>query len=375
MVLISSLILIIKKLLFLGIGIFGIGFLIGLHELGHFLFCKLFNVKTPSFSIGFGPHIWKKKIGETVFSLSAIPLGGYVEIAGSEEVGQGEQKEAKRADNRSLRVKPYWQKMLILFGGIILNLIFAYTVMIIIFMLGAPKTPILYPLNATTTIETVKPGSPAETAGLKTGDQITSIDGTIVTNHQELILALESQAETKTTLTIERDGRKRNKQITPEAGVRDGKEVGTLGVAFALVELPSRPIGQALMDGIHATNQLISNVFGAIKGLFHQRNMNGVGGPVMIISTTIQGAQKGLKVFLILLAFISANLAVMNLLPLPILDGGQALLYTIEAIVGRRLPEKIKMYIHYTCWYGFLALILYLTYKDIGRIICSVFGG
>ena len=120
----------------------GFGFLVGFHELGHFLFCKLFGVKTPSFSIGFGPQLLKKKIGDTVFTLSAIPFGGYVEIAGSEEPGQGEQKESKSLAPDSFAVKPYYQKMLIIAGGILFNLIFAYAAVILVMAIGAPETPL-----------------------------------------------------------------------------------------------------------------------------------------------------------------------------------------------------------------------------------------
>ena len=96
-----------KTIFFLFVGICGIGFLIGFHELGHFIFCKIFKIRTPSFSIGMGPQIIKKEIGGTEFSLSSIPLGGYVEIAGMAEVAQGEQKEAKRSDKHSFNAKPY----------------------------------------------------------------------------------------------------------------------------------------------------------------------------------------------------------------------------------------------------------------------------
>src|SRR3990170_5451868 len=153
-------------------GIFGIGFLIGLHEFGHFLFCKIFYVKTPSFSIGLGPRLIEKKIGDTVFTLSAIPFGGYVEIAGTSEVGQGEQKEAKSRDQYSFAVKPYWQKMLILAGGIIFNTIFAYATFIILCSLGVPKTPLFYPLNAKEVIQQVIPGSPAASHDFQPGDKI-----------------------------------------------------------------------------------------------------------------------------------------------------------------------------------------------------------
>src|SRR5690606_27744818 len=98
------------------LGLFGIGFLIGFHELGHFLFCKLFSIRTPSFSIGFGPKLFSKKIGGTEFVISPIPLGGFVEIAGAAEVGQGDQKEASSRDKESFAVKPYYQKLLVMCG-------------------------------------------------------------------------------------------------------------------------------------------------------------------------------------------------------------------------------------------------------------------
>src|SRR5437762_13928879 len=102
-----------QNIFFILIGCFGMGFLVGFHEFGHFLFAKLFKIRTPSFSIGFGPKIINKKIGETEFSLSAIPFGGYVEIAGAAEVGQGDQNEAYAKDEGSFAVKPYYQKLLV----------------------------------------------------------------------------------------------------------------------------------------------------------------------------------------------------------------------------------------------------------------------
>ncbi len=130
-----KLIALLPKLFFLFEGIIGLGFIIAFHELGHFLFCKAFNIRVPSFSIGFGPKLFSKKIGGTEFSLSAIPLGGYVEIAGSAEVGQGEQKEAHANDEGSFARKPYYQKLLVMLGGIAFNILFAYVVLSLLFML------------------------------------------------------------------------------------------------------------------------------------------------------------------------------------------------------------------------------------------------
>ena len=125
-------------------GLIGINFVVGIHEFGHFLFCKFFKIRTPTFSFGFGPYLASKKIGDTTFALSSIPLGGYVEIAGSAEMGQGDQKEAHARDTGSFAIKPYWQKLLVMIGGIVFNLIFAYAALIFLFMIGLPKTEFLY---------------------------------------------------------------------------------------------------------------------------------------------------------------------------------------------------------------------------------------
>ena len=135
-------------------GIFGIGFLIGIHEFGHFLFCKLFKINTPTFSIGFGPKLLKKKFGNTLFTLSAIPLGGYVEI-------EGQDNTTKTQGSHSFSVKPLYQKLSVIFGGILFNLLFSYIIFTLIFLLGTPKTPLLYPQNAVPVISTIEKDSPA----------------------------------------------------------------------------------------------------------------------------------------------------------------------------------------------------------------------
>jgi len=359
--------------LFLGIaGILGITLLIFIHECGHFIMCKIFGVRTPSFSIGFGPKLISKKIGGTEFTISAIPFGGYVEIAGSAEVGQGEQKEAFARDEGSFAVRPFYQKFLIMSGGILFNLIFAYLVMVYVFACGLPKSEFLYPLNTIPKIETIELGSPAAKAGLKTGDIILSVNETVLHNDTEKLLGILRDNGGKTiSLLIERNSEQRLMEATLETKSAFGKTAGYLGTSFTMVSAAGIPFMQAIKRGIELTNRYIVATVYMFKYIFAKRDMSNVGGPVMIIKATAQGASKGLKVFLLFLAIISINLAILNLIPLPIFDGGQILMYGIEAIIGRSLPDKARIAINLASWGLIMFLFIYITIKDIWRIIAQ----
>lgn len=345
------------------LGVAGIGFLIGFHELGHFLFCKLFGVHTPSFSIGMGPQILQKKIGQTNFKLSAIPLGGYVEIAGEDH-----HKDLMIPKEQLFTSKPYYQKMLIISGGIIFNLFFAYCVFSALFFIGMPKSPLAYPAFATTSIAHIETDSPAAQADLQQGDTIIKLNETTITGPSQIIDFIKDHPDATMKLEIKRQQELLEKTVTLGAKDIEDKKIGFLGVEF---NLPSYSLKDSLILGAKALGKLIVQIGNSFKSIISKRSTEKIGGPVMVIAQTIKGASKGLKIFLLLLAFISVNLAVLNIIPLPILDGGQALFYTIEAIIGRPLPEKIKMGIHYACWILILLLAFYLTTQDILRIFWS----
>ncbi len=349
---------------YLLLGIIGLGFIISFHELGHFLFCKLFKVRTPTFSVGFGPQLLAKKIGDTVFTLSAIPLGGYVEIAGAAEVGQGDQKEAGRNDEYSFQNKPYWQKLLILLGGIIFNLIFAFIAFLYLSMTGVPKTSLLYPLNGTNQVIVVNENSPASFAGIQKNDIITHVGDFAVQNAPDIIQVIESMPDTESNLTIVRDGQTMQLPVKTSSKIVSNKTVGMIGVGFDTQEIKAT----SLQDAFKLTWQMLSHgsflVWSSLVNIFKDGTFKRVGGPLMIISQTVQGAKQGIGIFLLLLAFISINLAIFNLIPLPILDGGQIVTYSIEALMGRSLPENFRYILHLTTWLLFMALFVVLTFKD-----------
>lgn len=345
-------------------GIIGIGFIIGFHEFGHFIFCKIFKVQTPRFSIGFGPKLISKKIGETEFTLSAIPLGGYVEMATTSPAGPN--------DPTLFAQKPYYQKLFIISGGIAFNMLFAYIVFCLIFLTGMPKSPFLYPYNSKPIISSIDKGSPAEKAGLRVGDQIITINEQKLGDSAEtLYKVIKSLANQKAALSITRNGQKKKINITLGTRKELGRDIVYLGAMFELTSKPALPFFAAIAYGIKRTNAYLALTIRAYQNLLVKRDTRNIGGPIMIISETIKGAAQGLKIFLLFLAIISINLAVLNLIPLPILDGGQALLFTIEAAIRRQLPERTKELIFIACWIGMITLFIYLSAKDIWRIIES----
>ncbi len=357
---------------FIIIGLIGINFVVGFHELGHFLFCKLFNIRTPTFSLGFGPILASKKIGGTTFAFSALPLGGYVEIAGSAEMGQGQQKEAHATDAHSFARKPYYQKLLVMAGGILFNLMFAYFALIMLFWFGLPKTEFLYPRNANTVIEKVQENSPAAQAKLHPGDRLTAINGTRLNEDAfkayKMIAAMPGQA---ITVTVQRESQEIEIPVTLETKQAGSEAVGALGVVFQITGTQPTSLANAFSQGVALANAYIKNTALAIKNIFVKRDVSKMGGPLMVISETVKAAGQSFPVFLFFLAIISINLAVLNLIPLPILDGGQIAHYTIEAIIGRPLPTKMREYIHIGSWLLIMGLILYLSAQDIYKIIKS----
>ncbi len=342
------------------LGIIGIGLLIGVHEFGHFIMCKLFGIYTPSFSIGFGPTVLAQTFGTTTFTLRAIPLGGYVEIAGLAEPGQGEQKEASRQDQYAFTKKPYYQKLLVLLGGIIFNLAFSIIVFASILYTGAPKTHLLFPYNTTTTIASV--AEKTETP-LQPGDTITHIEDKRVESGQTLLKTIyrSTKAETPTSITYQRNNTSNTTSLTLD-------DIVSGNIQLQMTSLQATSLKQALsLSGIITWN-IIKQVYFALYRLIAQTKTAGVGGPIMIIAASMQGAQHGISIFLLFLAFLSINLAALNVLPIPVLDGGHVVFLTIETITGRKIPDRIRGYIDYIFALILILFIIITSFFDAWKL-------
>jgi regulator of sigma E protease len=357
-----------SKALPIALALLGFGILVAVHEFGHFIFCKLFGIHTPTFSIGFGPELYRRKLGRTDFRLALIPFGGYCEIAGLAEVGQGEQEFATATGDDSFATKPYWQKLFVLGGGIILNLLFAYLVFCCLFMVGTngPKGVV---------IDHVLKESAAQKAGIIRGDTILQINdkklldanGDVVENAQDILLTqIKDAPNAQASFIIKRKDKTLTLPVLLGSRTEGDKTVGSLGAQFQfLMPLKALPFFAAIKRGIAETHHWMYMTVKSIKQLFVQRSLKGMGGPVMIMKMSVSSAQHSILSLLLFLAIISINLAIFNLLPIGALDGGQILFTTIEAIIRRPLPIAIRIAINLASIILFVGLAIYITFQDI----------
>lgn len=354
----------------------GFGLLITIHECGHFLFCKLFKIHTPTFSIGMGPTLLKRKVGKTNFRLALIPIGGYVEIAGMSEVGQGEQKHALDVGSTSFASKPYWQRFLVLMGGILFNILFAYAAFSALYMVGMPVAK-----EVSLVVSSVSKEEKHKGIDFKVGDRIVKIDNNDIKVGPKALRPLFEKISSQIVdkklerikVIVERSGKmvpidvpvKANGGRLPR-GWLGGAGLEPIPVKVAYEKYSFFP---AIAKGVLNTHSWIGKVLSSLKMLVTQRNIKDFGGPIMIVSQSFKMAQRGLSWLFIFLAIISINLAVINLLPIGALDGGQLLFETVEAIIRRKIPDVIRLGINLASWILILSLIMFLSYQDIKRAI------
>jgi regulator of sigma E protease len=375
--------------------IFVLGILIFVHEFGHFIVAKLFNVKVEKFSLGFGPKLLGRQIGETEYLLSAFPLGGYVKMFGEggaiegsatpssqesdtekaydEESGEAldelpELTEAEKA--RSFAHKPPLARIAIVMAGPLFNLVFAWMIFILLCTLGVP--------TVTARIGEVLKEKPAARAGLLKDDIVTSINGHNVTQWDEIASMIAAGKGQPVTLTVKRNGQDLRFTITPEARVSKnlfGESVKghAIGIAAAgeVVTETSGPL-QAIVKGSVQTWKVIDlTIMSLVKMVQRVVPMDSVGGPIMIAKMAGETAQMGLSSFLAFMALLSINLGVLNLLPVPVLDGGHLFFFFCELIIGRPVNQKVREYAQQIGLFLLLSLMVLAFYNDIIRYFFS----
>ncbi len=340
--------------------------LVLVHELGHFLTARWFGIDVEEFGFGFPPRIFGVKKGKTLYSLNWIPLGGFVKIKGEDDpnaTGPG-----------TFSHKPAWVRAIVIGAGVFMNLVLASLLFAIGLTIGMPQAADSLPANARVRdrqvqiVEVLK-DTPAAQAGFQVGDTIVSINGQSFTEVED-VQTLVNSAEPPVVVEIRRGKETFTKDVTPVLEPTIGKRV--MGVALVEAAKVSYPWYIAIVKGVQATGfylkEILLSFWDLIKGLFvGQKSAVEFSGPVGIAVLTGRAARLGFTYLLQFAALLSINLAVINVLPIPALDGGRLLFIIIEKIRGRSVRPVVEAVIHRVAFFLLLALIVIVTAHDLGK--------
>ena len=316
-----------------------LGVLILVHELGHFWAAKAMDIEVSRFSIGFGPKIAGFRRGETEYVIAAIPLGGYVKMEGmigEEAVSplEGKTEPDREPSARDFEAKSWGARFLVIVAGVTMNFIFAF----VAFTFVARSEGVVDPI-----VGAVLPDLPAEQAGFQPGDLILELDGRRIRNWDEVQQYVGMRPETAIRFTVERDAEKVDLEAIPKAElvyndiIRDSVNIGYVGLAPWDGAARDLTISEAVVAGGHRTGAWSLEIFTFLKRLATGRgSTKELGGPIVIGQLSGAAARQGLSAFLNFMAIISVNLAVLNLLPIPVLDGGHLVFLFAEAARGGR---------------------------------------
>ncbi len=325
-----------------------LGVLILVHELGHFWAAKAVDIEVPRFSIGIGPKMVGVKRGETEYVLSWFPLGGYVKMAGmaDEEVQSklegGGTEEARPPSPRDFDAKPLWARIFVISAGVAMNMLFAFVVFTVI----AHQRGVQIPL-----ISEVAPGSAAERAGILPGDVVVAIGGRGVRAWTEMALVVDQSPGVMLPVTVQRADSLISLRVRPDS-VREFSELAADTVVLGRLGVRSDPaegfrplsLGPAIVDGAHRTVYWVAEIYRFLWNLFSGRtSVSELGGPILIGQLSGQSARLGVWPLLGFMAIISVNLAVLNLLPIPVLDGGHLFLLVLEGVRGKGLTVEQRI--------------------------------
>jgi len=344
-----------------------LGVLIFFHELGHFLVARLLGVGVEKFSLGFGPKVIGKTIGITEYRISAIPLGGYVKM-----VGEAPDSELDPSDiPLSFTHKHVFKRILIVAAGPLFNILLAVIIFFGIFQFYGLL--ILKP-----TIGVVNEGTPAYNAGLKKGDLVVSIEGVDVTNWEDMAnVIMESKGKTL-AITVLRDEAVLTKNVTPEVKkikniFNEDVDRYVIGItASGDVVTKDLNIFQSFSESLNQTYQITALTIKGIVKLFQGTvSPKTLGGPIMIAQMAGEQAKEGVANLTFFIALISINLAILNFLPIPVLDGGHLLFFFIEAVIGRPVSIKVREIAQQAGIFVLILLMIYVFYNDIARVFFS----
>ena len=343
---------------------------IAIHEFGHFTVAKLCGIQVNEFSIGMGPVLWKKTRKGTQYSLRALPVGGFVALEG-EESPESQQAEAARdaqeqpiAENAGIPLNdaPVWQRALVMAAGAFMNFVLGFVVLII--LVAAQDGAI-----TSKTIYSVEEGALCGQTGLQAGDEILAVNGRRCFVANDILYELVRTEAYRADFTVKRDGQKVELPDVQFDTWQDDSGETHMSLGFVVYGIKKTPVS-VLKEAWNSTLYYGRIVFTSLADLLRGReSINNLSGPVGIVTAIGQAASYGWQDLLELLAFITINLGVFNLLPFPALDGGKVVFLIIEGVTGHAVPEKLQSWLTLAAFALLFGLILFATYNDIIRLV------
>lgn len=329
--------------------------LIFVHEGGHFILSKLFGVSVPEFGFGYPPRIWGKRLKGTLYSINLIPFGGFARIKGTE----GEYSGIGDAD--SFAVQPMWRRVAITVGGVLGNFVLAWLLFSILFIVGNPTAA------GKVHVDEVAENSPVAVVGIAAGDYILSFEGEKVETSDELIALIAGNAGKLSVMEVERAGETRLAAAVPRADPPEGE--GALGftistgILYEKMAVWKAPFF-ALAETAKTAGLMVKFAAELIGDLLKGEAVM-VGGPVAILALTGTYVSYGLRIFAQFAALLSINLVVVNLLPIPALDGGRLLFVAVEAIRGKKVSARTENFVNSLGFICLLILMVLISIHDV----------
>lgn len=333
-----------------------LGIVVFVHELGHFVAARLSGVRVYEFALGFGPRLWSRQVGDTIYAIRVLPLGGMCRLAGMDDSELGDEKVGPN-DPSSFQNKPIWKKIFIVVAGPLMNFVLAVAILMGLFgVYGVPMA----------TVTKVFDDSPAERAGFVEGDTIFSVNGKPVAGVAGFVSAVSTNWDRSVDVEVLRDHEHVIVTVVPQYD--EEAEVGRIGVGLS--ESPVKggvrgTAGEAVAYTFGVVDTTLSMLGAALTG----RAKADVSGPIGIAGMSAQAARAGFPSLMMLVALISISLGLLNLMPVPVLDGGWVLLLLIEAIKGRPLSPEFEGALRFIGVALLVLLMVYATVSDISRLI------
>lgn len=345
-----------------------LGLLVFIHEFGHYITAKKSDIMVSEFALGFGPKLISKKVGETVYSIRAIPLGGFCNMVGEfpadDSMPEAELKvyQKAKAAGRLFNQKSAFKRLAVILMGPIMNFLLA--ILIFIFAFIAVGVPTATTQDAV--LGEVIPQQPAAEAGLRANDKILAIDGQEVSSWEQMSNLIKNKAEEEITIRYERNDKVKQVALTPVFSQDNNR--GVIGIYPQLVR-EKVSFSKSVKLGLKQSYQVFKMTIQGFIQMFRDSTTEEIGGPIMIASIIGRAARVGLINVLNWTAIISINLGIINLIPFPALDGGRILFILIEMVRGKAVDPQKENYVHLIGFAILIVLMIFIIYNDLMRTL------